>query len=77
MSLLQHSADLVPHGSLCLCGLGIWERRKVGRYRRERGKRNREEGERKGEVKVWCGHENIEGRRRGENESKGEKEVND
>lgn len=31
MSLLQHGADLVPHGCLCLCGLGIWEGRKEGK----------------------------------------------
>ena len=31
MSLLQHSADLVPHGCLCLRGLGIWEGRKEGK----------------------------------------------
>lgn len=30
VSLLQHSANLVPHSRLCLRGLGIWEGRKEG-----------------------------------------------
>lgn len=46
MSLLQHSADLVPHGCLCLCGLGIWEGKKKEskERRRERGRKKERVG---------------------------------
>lgn len=43
MSLLQHGADLVPHGCLCLRGLGIWEGREEERKESTEGKEGKEE----------------------------------
>ena len=70
MSLLQHGADLVPHGCLCLRGLGICQRG---------GKQRGREGARSESGMQGAGRdENVQGRgeviQRAERKWEGEKE---